>query len=154
MEDKTSIPNKVLKQILECSPDGYYLFYVDKDGEPEYISSVRNSILSRAFVSFLEENLEKKNFDTRRKSEEFDLNLGLSGLEEHTGGGFLLVFKNSKKDEDIDYIFNADNPAMKRGILSFTNDIVSGLRFVEKHEYAGHFIGEIEGLEDDEDDDD
>jgi hypothetical protein len=46
-------PQSLLKQISECSPDGYMLFYIDSQGEPTVAATFKNSINELGLRSFV-----------------------------------------------------------------------------------------------------
>ena len=136
-KERISIPESVLVRVSEITPEGFFLFYMGSDGEPEFVSTAQNSVIGRGIVSFAQEELDAGLKNDKKKHEIFKESLTLGKLEEHTLGGFLLIFVDSGEPC---YIFSFDSNLIKRGITSFARDILKGLRFVEENEYSGNFI--------------
>jgi hypothetical protein len=145
-QEQPSLSDRVLNQISECSPEGFMLFYIGSKGEPEYYSTSKNAIYARALVSFLSDLLETGADDVRKPNDAFNDSKVIPKLFEHTAGGYLLVYIDKG---DAAYITEFDNKIVKRGLVSFTKDILAGLRFVEQSEYAGHFLGHEDSGDDD-----
>lgn len=63
----------------------------------------------------------------------------LEKLNEHTGGGFLLFYVN--RNGETSYIPYADNQVVLRGLISYAQDIVNGVRMAQQEDIVNFFIG-------------
>jgi hypothetical protein len=148
-KDGVSIPEYVLEKLCSLT-EGYLIFYMGADGEPEYINGSSSAVYIRGLTSFAIEYFK-----------EGKIALGvpdlpdfiISNLEEHTLGGFIMFYM--RKDGEPDGIIRYDNTTIRRGMISFARDILNGQRVQESSEYLGFFqMPGFPGLPDETDDDD
>lgn len=62
----------------------------------------------------------------------------LEQLNEQTGGGFILFYVNGRGETS--YIQYADNQAIVRGLISYAQDITSGIRVAQQEDIVNFFI--------------
>ena len=64
----------------------------------------------------------------------------LEQLNEQTGGGFLLFYVNGHGETS--YIPYTDSQALLRALISYAQDITSGIRMAQQEDIVSFFIGD------------
>jgi hypothetical protein len=67
----------------------------------------------------------------------------LDKLNEFTGGGFILFYVDA--NGDTQFLPYVDNPTVGRGIISFIDDITTGIRAAEKEDIINLFTNHTDG---------
>ncbi len=52
------LPDRLITQINEQTAGGFILFYVNRNGEPDWLVSVDNNVIGRGLVSYVEDTIE------------------------------------------------------------------------------------------------
>ncbi len=77
-----SIPVELLERINEHTGGGFILFYVDRDGRPDWKTFMDNETLGRGLMSYIEDTL-----DSIRELEKIErISQMTDDLEEETDG--------------------------------------------------------------------
>lgn len=58
MKDKHKIPPALLSKLNEHTTGGFVLFFSDKNGNPDWIVVMDNSVMFRGMMSYIEDTLD------------------------------------------------------------------------------------------------